>query len=75
MIKPYPGNITEISEQMYNYRLSRARRVIEDTFGILATRFRIYRWPIIANVDMVKNVKNFIAGQTQCKHLKFPAKT
>ena len=56
MIKPYPGNITKISEQIYKYRLCRARRVIENTFGILATRFRIYRRPIIANVDMVKNV-------------------
>ena len=78
MIKPYPGIIRELSEQIYNYRLSRARRVIQNAFGILATRFRIYRRPIIANVDLVKNVvKATIALQfpinvptrTGCMHL------
>ena len=29
MIKPYPVNIGELSEQIFNYRLSRAKRVIE----------------------------------------------
>lgn len=56
MIKPYPGNISELSQRIYNYRVCRARRVIENSFGILATRFRIYRRPIIANVETVKNV-------------------
>ena len=56
MLKPYPGHISELAQRIYNYRLSRARRVIENTFGIMATRFRVYRRPIIANVDAVKNV-------------------
>ena len=56
MLKPYPGDVSELTQRIYNYRLSRARRVIENTFGIMATRFRVYRRPIIANVDTVKSV-------------------
>ena len=43
-------------ERVFNYRLSRARRIVENVFGILATRFRIFRRPIIANVDTVTRI-------------------
>ncbi|CAK1593490.1 unnamed protein product [Parnassius mnemosyne] len=46
LMKPYPGPYLSPQQRIFNYRLSRARRIIENIFGILVNRFRIFRTSI-----------------------------
>uniref|UniRef100_A0A147BIK3 Putative harbinger-4 pst n=1 Tax=Ixodes ricinus TaxID=34613 RepID=A0A147BIK3_IXORI len=47
LMRPYPGKAPD-PQKIYNYRHSRARRVSENFFGVLAQRFRILLRPIQA---------------------------
>lgn len=51
LLKPYPGQKQSVEERIFNYRLSRARRIVENAFGIATSRFRVFRRPICANVE------------------------
>jgi hypothetical protein len=56
LIKPYPGSPLSIEQRVFNYRLSRCRRTIENAFGILAARWRVYRRPMKCGIDLATNV-------------------
>ena len=56
LMKPFPGKYLDEESQVYNYRLSRARRTIENAFGVLAAKWRIFRKPIRANVTTVEKI-------------------
>lgn len=47
LLKPYShhGPLT-LKEKVFNYRLSRARRIVENAFGLLVSQFRIFEKPI-----------------------------
>lgn len=46
LMKPYPHRNLNHHQRIYNYRLSRARRIVENAFGILASRFRVMLSPM-----------------------------
>ena len=46
MMKPYAFKNLCTEKRVFIYHLSRARRVVENAFGILANRFRIFLMPI-----------------------------
>lgn len=56
LLKPYRRETLTRERKIFNYRLSRARRVVENTFGILASRFRIFHTSINLKMDSVDTV-------------------
>lgn len=56
LLKPYPQRNLTHDKRIYNYRLCRARRIVENTFGILAERFRVFKKPIQINIKNVSKV-------------------
>lgn len=54
--KPFSHQQLDHDQRIYNYRLSRARRVVENTFGILANRLRVFRTTISLDPDKVGKI-------------------
>jgi hypothetical protein len=56
LLRPFPGKNLPVAQHIFNYRLSRPRRISENAFGILANRWGLYHHKIPLqpeNVDAV----------------------
>ena len=56
LMKPYPRTHLTLEERVFNYRLSRMRRISENGFGILANRWRVLRSPILLSPEFVTRI-------------------
>lgn len=54
LIKPFNFRNQDLHERVFNYRLSRARRMVESAFGLMASRFRLLRTTIDISEQNVK---------------------
>ena len=54
LMKPYSLRGLTNEQRIFNYRLSRARRVVENAFGILASRFQILQKTMVHHPATVK---------------------
>lgn len=62
LIKPYGIRNLSYTERIFNYRLSRARRIIENVFGIMSKKFRILGKPMLLNPEKATSIVSAICA-------------
>ncbi|XP_034059840.1 protein ANTAGONIST OF LIKE HETEROCHROMATIN PROTEIN 1-like [Gymnodraco acuticeps] len=54
LLRPFPGRQLTRERRLFNYRLSRARLVVECTFGILSSQWRMFRRVITTSPEVTE---------------------
>ena len=57
LMKPFSRRNLENDQRIFNYRLSRARRIVENAFGILANIFQCLRTTMRQQPKTVESIK------------------
>ena len=57
-MRPFPRSavVNDARKEKFNKQLSRARRVVENAFGILAQKWRVFFRPIETNAEIAERV-------------------
>ena len=56
MMKPYPQENLSLEKRIFNYQLSRMKRISENAFGILVNCWRVFRKPFFLEPEKVKAI-------------------
>ncbi|XP_050535066.1 uncharacterized protein LOC126902086 [Daktulosphaira vitifoliae] len=56
LLRPFGGSQLSEKKRIFNYRLSRVRRFVECTFGILSNKWRIFHRPINLEPDFAVTI-------------------
>lgn len=56
ILRPYPRDRLTLARRVFNYRLSRARRVSENAFGILVQQWRVFQRPFQCKLELVDKI-------------------
>lgn len=73
MQKPYKGRHLEHDQDVFNYRQCRARRVVENSFGILACRWGVLLTTIAMNPESVRNIVQACICLHNLMRIRYPA--
>lgn len=55
-MKPYSQTGLTVEKRIFNYRLCRARRIVENAFGILVSRFGVFQRPIALSAEKSQTI-------------------
>ena len=82
VMKPYSQVGLTTERRIFKYRLIRARRIVENAFGILSNRFRIFMTPIALSPKEVEiivmaccSLPNYLRGQNSSQSVYTPQGT
>jgi hypothetical protein len=75
LMNPYPIRDMTYEERIYNYRLSRARRVVENAFGIMANKFRVLLGTMAQSPDTVRKIVTTCVILHNLMRMRYPQLT
>lgn len=73
MMKPFSRRNLTREETIFNYRLSRARRIVENAFGILANRFRAILGTMLQEPETVEDIVLACICLHNLMRIRYPA--
>ncbi len=73
LMKPYGRRALTRRERIYNYRISRGRRVVENAFGILAQRWQVLLTTIQPGPSIVQDVVECCVCLHNLMRMRYPA--